>query len=302
MSILAAVMLFAAAPEPATRVQDAYPVLSPDGATLLFQSTRSGRLALWKAKPDGADPVIFLDSGDNPGTPSWSPDGKRIAFAAIAEGDSQIFIVDSDGADRQQLTDTPGDNSHPHFGADGRIYFNSARATPDPGADWADQHHDIYSMTADGGDLRKLTDCKTVCTFPSPSNDGKFLAFRKILKTDGRNWAQAPSATNSEVFVRNLRTGEERNVSSDPGFDGWPVWTPDSKWIVFASARDGKPYFGAIYAAKPQGGAPALLTDDDWSNAQPSVSPDGATLYTYRHIENETSEFGHVARTLISLP
>lgn len=302
MSLLAAALLFAAAPQPATFVKDAYPVLSPDGAALLFQSTRSGRWALWISAPDGSSPKILIDSGDDPVTPSWSPDGARIAYAATIDGESQIFVADANGSNRRQITDTKGDNSHPHFGSNGRLYFNSARATPDPDADWSDQHHDIYSMKADGSDLQRHTECMAVCTFPSLSPDGTHLAFRRVVKSTGRNWAQENITKNSEVFVKRLKDGEERNVSADPAFDGWPVWTPDSRYVVFASNRSGVPNVGQNYAVRPDGTGLARLTQDSWSNVQPSFSPDGNTLFTYRHVEDATGEFGHIAKTAINLP
>lgn len=57
----------AAEPKFVTTVRDAYPVLSPDGATLLFESTRSGRWALYTATADGGNLKVLLDSGDDPG-------------------------------------------------------------------------------------------------------------------------------------------------------------------------------------------------------------------------------------------
>lgn len=303
MSIAAAALfIIAGAVEPLTGVEDAYPVLSPDGETLLFQSTRNGRWALYTAKSDGGDVKVLLDSGDDPVTPSWSPDGAMIAFAATAEGQSEIFIMSADGSGRKRLTNDPGDDSHPHWSASGRIFFNSPRATPDRNADWSDQHHDIYSMKADGSDLKRHTDCKTVCTFPSPSPDGRYLTFRKTLREPGRNWRQEPIDRNSEVFVKDLKTGRERNISADPAFDGWPVWTPDSRYVVFASNRGGKPAVGEIFAVRPDGGEIIQLTDDNWSNVQPSVSPDGTSLLTYRLIEDADSEFGLIGILKLSLP
>src|SRR5688572_3409103 len=135
-------------PEPLTPVEDAYPSLSPDGSRLLFQSTRSGRWALYTAEPDGKNIKLFLDSGDDPVVAVWSPDGRRIVFAANVEGQSEIFVINADGRGRRRLTSDPGDDSHPHWSADGsRIFFNSARSTPDRAAPWARQWHEIYSMT-----------------------------------------------------------------------------------------------------------------------------------------------------------
>ena len=69
----------------------------------------------------------------------------------------------------------PGDDSHPHWTRDGkRIFFNSARATPDLKAEWGRQWIDIYSMAADGGDVRGIPTARRVCTYPVPSPDGRF--------------------------------------------------------------------------------------------------------------------------------
>jgi Tol biopolymer transport system component len=303
MPILAATLFLAAgAASPVTMVQDSYPALSPDGQTLLFQSTRNGRWALYTSKPDGSEVTLLLDSGDDPVTPSWSPDGAMIAFAATVDGQSEIFVMKRDAKGRQRLTSDPGDDSHPHWSADGRLYFNSPRATPDRSADWSDQHHDIYSMTADGTDIQRHTDCKAVCTFPSPSPDGNYLAFRKVFREPARNWDQSIGDRNSEIVVKDMKTGAERNLSVDPAFDGWPVWTPNSMWVVFASNRGGRPNVGQIYAARPEGGAIRQLTDDQWSNAQPFVTADNANLLTYRLIETADAEFGHIGKIALTLP
>jgi Tol biopolymer transport system component len=134
-----------AEPVSLTAVQDSYPHLSPDGRTLVFHSNRSGRQAIWLAEADGAHPRMLYDGGDlgsDPGTAVWSPDGQSIAFAmrpvsATDDNESDVFVMDSEGRSVRRLTETPGDDSHPHWAVDGkRIYFNSARATPDLKADW----------------------------------------------------------------------------------------------------------------------------------------------------------------------
>jgi hypothetical protein len=48
-------LVFAAPADPAfmTAMRDAHPTLSPDGRTLLFESSRAGRWALYTADMDG---------------------------------------------------------------------------------------------------------------------------------------------------------------------------------------------------------------------------------------------------------
>lgn len=300
LSMLAMISQAGIETAPVTNSRDAYPVVAPDGETLLFQSTRNGRWALYTARPDGAGLKLLLDSGDDPVTPSWSPDGRQIAFAATIDGQSEIFIMDADGTNRRRLTDDPGDDSHPHFGADARIYFNSARATPDRTAAWNRQWHEIFSMRADGSDLRQHTHCRTVCTFPSVSPDGRRLVYRKVVDTPGLNWDLSPGQRNSEVFIADIDGANERNLTNHPAFDGWPVWSPDGAAVLFASGRTGAANVGQLYLLDLETMRLAPVDDGSWSNAQPSFSPDGRWIYAYRHLEggqgDSSYEFGFVAR------
>ena len=301
--------LAAAATSPLTAVRDSYPVLSPDGTRLLFQSNRSGRQAIWAAGPDGSDPRLLFDGeglGERPATPVWSPDGKAVAFAMAPPGatdpnESEIYVMRADGTGARRLTHARGDDSHPHWSADGRrIYFNSARATPDLKAEWTRQWIDIYSMTADGGDLRRHTDCRATCTYPTPSPDGRRVVHRRTLAEPGLDWELKTVARNSEVFVTALDGSGSVNVTRSPAYDGWPTWSPSGKWLVFASNRDGQAATGQIYAVRPDGTGMHALTAGPWSRVQPSFA--GADrLLVYQGREDGELEIGHVAALPVAL-
>lgn len=292
-----------------TSVRDGYPDASPDGRALLFHSNRTGRQAIWIAAADGSNPRLLFDRpdlGTNPGTPDWSPDGSRILFAmtpvrATDENESEVYVMNADGSGVRRLTTTPGDDSHPRWAANGRIFFNSARATPDLKAPWGRQWIDIYSMAADGSDVRKHTDCKNPCTYPAPSPDGRFVAHRQITETLGQNWDLSPGTRNSEVFVTRLDGPGTVNVSNSPAYDGWPTWSPDGRWIVFTSNRDKVAFTGQLYAVRPDGKDAQRLTEGLWSRAQPSFAPGGSAILVYESIENSDFELGHVARITIDL-
>jgi TolB protein len=302
---IAALALPVAAPAPLTQVRDSYPALSPDGKVLLFQSNRSGREALYLADADGGNVRLFLDSGDDPSVAVWSPDGKRIAFVAAVDGQTEIFVMNADGTQRRRLTDHPGDDSHPHWSADGRrLFFNSARATPDLSADWSKQWHNAFSIdVASGGDLRQHTQCKTVCTYAVPSPDGRRIAFRKVTDSAGFDWALRSTARNSEVFVADLDGSHEINLSNHAAYDGWPMWSPDGRWIAFSSNRTGHPGAGQLFLVSPGGGAPLQVTDDSAAYVQHSWSADGRFLYAARSWEaaDGSWEYGHLVRIPIDL-
>lgn len=44
--------------------------------------------------------------------------------------------------------------------------------------------------------------------------------------------------SNYEIFVADLATGESRQLTTSPGSDGWPAWSPDGRTIAFTSVRD----------------------------------------------------------------
>jgi Tol biopolymer transport system component len=291
-------------------VRDLYPDLSPDGGTLLFHSNRSGRQAIWIARADGSTAHILFDDpgvGSDPGTARWSPDGRKIVFAmrpagATDENESEIYLMDSSGKNVRRLTRAAGDDSHPHWSSDGRrIFFNSARATPDLKAEWSKQWIDIYSMAADGSDVRKHTDCKSVCTYPVPSPDGRFVAHREVTAAPGLTWELDPGMRNSEVFVTALDGSGSINVSNSPAYDGWPMWSPGGRWLVFASNRDRIPYAAQIYAARPDGSGLHALTRGALSRAQPSFSADGKQMLVYESSEGADFEFGHIARINVDM-
>ena len=53
---------------------------SPDGKFIYFNSSRSGRMQLWRMQPDGSHPEQLTDDGFNNWFPHVSPDGRWIAF------------------------------------------------------------------------------------------------------------------------------------------------------------------------------------------------------------------------------
>ena len=293
-AFLAAVALQLGPARRVTNVKDAYPMLSPDGTRLLFQSDRTGDWEIYTVKPDGTDLVRLTTSPGADAGPVWSPDGKRIAFASERDaGDSEIYVMNADGSGVRRLTKQPGDDSHPHWSPDGsRIVFNSARTTPDLKADWSTQFHEIFTMAADGSDVRQVTRFQTVSTYPSFSPDGKKIVFRRVTNDQGRLWDLTTVPRNSEVFVIDLDGSNPVNLSNNAAYDGWPAWSPDGARIVFSSNRAGPANIGQLYAVDAGGGSAQKLTEGPGSFVQPSWSRDGKRIYAHQHWETE--EFGSV--------
>ena len=269
-------------------------MLSPDGSRLVFESNRSGNWDIYTMKPDGTELVRLTDNPAADVGPIWSPDGKRILFGSERDdGDPEVYVMNADGSNQLRLTRQPGDDSHPHWSPDGsRIVFNSARTTPDLKAEWTKQFHEIFTMAADGSDVRQITRFKTVSTYPQFSPDGKKIAFRRTLDEPGFLWDLTLGMRNSEVFVMNADGSNPVDVSKSASYDGWPAWSPDGTAIVFSSNRAGPANIGQLYAVDPDGRNLRKLTDGPGSFVQPSWSRDGKHIYAFQHWETE--EFGNI--------
>jgi TolB protein len=152
-------------------------VLSPDGATV-YVSAEDGHL--YAVSLDTGEPRrVSNDRG--PGFHYYlhgvSPDGTLLAYIGLQENadgsvTTNVCTIPSAGGADVQLTDDEFPDDGSEFSPDGRwIYFNSERASSEPG------HAQLFRMAVDGSDLEQLTDNERVNWFPHVSPDGARVAY-----------------------------------------------------------------------------------------------------------------------------
>jgi Tol biopolymer transport system component len=111
-------------------------------------------------------------------------------------------------------------------------------------------------------------------------------AFDPSVSRDGRMLAYASDQSgNVDIWVRPLDSGEARRLTSDPGVDASPDFSPDSSQIVFRSERNG----GGAYAIPVTGGLERLVAP---LGRSPKFSPDGKWIAYWtgeaHHFEGKT--------------
>ena len=278
-----------------TNVIDSYPMFSPDGKKIAFESNRTGNFEIYTMNADGTNIKQLTSDTAFDGTPAWSPDGKHIVFASERDNDPEIYMMNADGSDQKRITNIKGDDSHPKFSSDGKkIIFCSAKSTPDLSVDWYKQWIEIFTMNPDGTDIQQVSHFKAISTFPDLSPDGKEIVFRKITPEPGFNWDLSNSERNSEIFVMSSDGSNPVNVSNNAAFDGWPQWTDDGK-ILFASNRNGPANTAQIFIVDADGKNLKQLSNGPGGFTQPSMSKDGSAIAAYNSYETSEYEYGCIS-------
>lgn len=77
---------------------------------------------------------------------------------------------------------------------------------------------------------------------------------------------------NPEVYIRDLTTGQTRQLTSHWAIDTEPAWSPDGETVYFTSDRSGRPQ---IYAVDANGGTARRVTREGDYNARVTIAPDG---------------------------
>lgn len=204
---------------PGTLARD--PAPSPDGLRIAFVISDEDQWTgdIWVVNRDGTGLTRITGAPEMDDQPAWSPDGGRIAFRSYRTGrDGDIWVMGDDGADPVNLTPDPLpgvlDERRPAWSPDGgRIVFATNAAG----------NVDLWTMKADGSDLRQITATIDLDTEPCWSPDGRSIAFRRSSNDLG-----------SDICVVPASGGEAVRLAL-PGIQRLPAWTPDGEGLVFVS-------------------------------------------------------------------
>jgi dipeptidyl aminopeptidase/acylaminoacyl peptidase len=247
------------------------PRLSPDGRTILYtvrgwenaagrdNQRKEARSHVWRVSTDGSG-VRQLTFGERGETlPQWSPDGKTIAFVSPRDPGSGAASAPGEG--------------------DGPIA-------------------QLWTMPADGGEARKLTDSKESVSAYAWSPNGTTIAYvaRDPLSKEADD--KRKRRDDPQVFEGDFRQSHLFTIDVDAAAAGHadatelthdaalvvrgdPTWSADSRRIAFSAApttmiRDDRADIYVLDVAARS--APDKITTNLGPDTDPVWSPNGATI------------------------
>jgi hypothetical protein len=226
------------------------PDWSPDGRTIVFESTLGGKFAIYTVRPDGTGLTRLTADTSNSEQPRWSPDGRRIVFSSDRAGHGDLYLMNADGSGVTRLTDMGGGGYYQaSFSPDGNWIAFQGRP------DNRETRDRVFVIASDGSALRQLTDTSYGAEGPRWSSDGRSITFRQV-PYPRRMWAEMGEADmdvakKGERLVSVLRDGtglapangppRQANNVSVPG-DARP--SPDARAFAYTKAVDG---FAGLY-------------------------------------------------------
>lgn len=249
-----------------------FPSYSPSGDRRVSNDKTAGILhnSILIMRADGSHPnLLWSDPTKSALAPSWSRQGDRIAFGLGqffqgTKGPAQaaIAVIDTRGGGLEILTHGSGNFGFPDWSGDGRhIVCREAGTT---------NALDIIDLET--GNARVLATGPAHYNFPSWSPTDDVIAFTTDIDGD------------YEIYSIRADGSKLTRLTRSPGNDAHSAWSPDGKWIAFASARSGfkdeavlhpanpQPY-GEIYVMRADGSEAHALTDEPFEKGTPTWIP-----------------------------
>jgi serine/threonine protein kinase len=207
--------------------EELFPSLSPDGQLIVYASRAAGNWDIWRQRVSQRasewQPLNLTKASPADETqPAFSPDGKWIAFASL-NSNGGISVMDAEGKQARRLT---AQGFHPSWSADGKEIYCTLENVRDPENRSASVRRVWAIEVATGRQRLLFTDDLAQ---PRLSPNGQRIAY----------WGAPSGSTQRDIWTRPQNGGDPLAVTNDPAVDWNPIWSPDGRYLYFASNRAG---------------------------------------------------------------
>ena len=250
-----------------------YPSLSPDGQWVVFSAWESGHRRIFLQSVGGQNAFpITKDPNVDDDQPAFSPDGERIAFRSSREGGG-IFLMGRTCEAMKRLTRT---GFNPSWSPDGsKIVFATENVQLTP-MNW-EGASELWTVDVVTEAMQRLTAESAVQPSWSPHNH-RIAYVGRVTVPDAEN---EQGGRHMHIWTIPAGGGAPAQVTSGPDTHWCPVWSPDGKYLYFASERGGSMNLWRVpideESGKPVGEPEAIITPATWL-AHPTISADGKRI------------------------
>lgn len=176
-----------------------------------------------------------------------------IVFTSVRDGDLELYTMDEDGSNVKRITDRPGYDGGAFFSHDGskfvlRSAFPKTKEEAAANAELLGQQivkpslMEITVCDRDGSNFRQVTKNGAANFGPFWLPDDKRIIFSSNM-IGVANYAKTGDRSGMrefELFVINEDGTGLEQITHSPEFDGFPMFSPCGKYLVFASNRNHK--------------------------------------------------------------
>ncbi|MGB7463525.1 MAG: S9 family peptidase [Candidatus Acidiferrum sp.] len=305
------------------------PEVSPDGKWVAYgistpdMETNRGVGNIWLVGTSGGDAIQLTQSGKD-SAPSWSPDGKTLAFLSERDGTSQVYVISMEGGEAKKLTTLSTGADLFKWSPDGKSIAFTSGVYVDCKDDACNKkrdeekekskvkahvaehllyrHWDHWSegkrshlfiqpveATPAAHDLTEAADYDVPPDQRGGDTDLNFSPDSKEICYTAVTDKMEATSTNGDLFLVPVTGGEPKRITTNQGFDGNPVYSPDGKYIAYHAQMT--PGYEAdrwqvMLYNRQAGQSENISASFDRSAGELSWSPDSKTIYFLA--ENET--------------
>jgi dipeptidyl aminopeptidase/acylaminoacyl peptidase len=264
-------------------VSSSHPRWSPDGKYLAFLSKRGeGKTQVWLLNRMGGEAQKLTDTVQDVDDFAWSPDSKRLVLILQDPSPEELDEAKAKEKDKPGSSDKDKDAKPKKPKTPPPFVIDRYRFKTDTVGYLDRRRTHLYVFDVASKAVVQITSGDFDDEQPAWSPDGKLLAFRSNRSTpdpdrtyDTNIWVVSADNTDKGAHLT--------QVTTNPGSDGSPAWSPDGKWITYITQLDPKLLIYATHhvAVSPAAGGQAkvLTLAFDRMSRSPRFSPDGQFIY-----------------------